>query len=157
MGQVPVEGGGEVVSKFQVGDIIATNIEHPHLVLQILDKELRIDGQVYYRNGYRLLALNTGRITVIDIDQVDRECVPHDTLTQQEPKAFDGRMKLIDGGMIFHINEGVINLDMVPIKTVTIGYSNTQIGTVGVSGGGPLGGEGQTIGNTIWNPHPQDP
>lgn len=151
MGGVVVGGQGE--PRFDIADIIATHIDHPHMVLEHIRREKIVNGETYYRNQYRLLALNTGRTTILDIDYVDKECVLHDTLTENQPKSFDGNMRLMDGSMAFYIREGVINLDMVPFKTVNIDYSNPQYGTVGVQGGVPLGGVGElTVISAIWNP-----
>lgn len=142
--------GGQGEPRFDIADIIATDIDHPHMVLEHIRREKIVNGDTYYRNQYRLLALLTGRTTIIDIDQVDAECTLHENLTQQYPKTFDGRLSLIDGGMAFYIRGGITGVDAIPIQAVTVTYNNIQHGTLGVQGG--EGGVGGVINKSLLIP-----
>lgn len=81
-------------TKFGVGDIIATHIEHPHMVMEIVD----YDGH-HNILAYELLDLNTGKLGLFIARDIDSECLQHDKLTPKMPHSFDGQITLKNGSL----------------------------------------------------------
>lgn len=110
-------------TRFGVADIIGTDLDHPHMVLEIVQNENET-GRRHGELGYRLLNLNTGKHTVAHVGGIDLECVPYDELTPDKPRAFDGGLILRGGKLVLRIEHIKVFID-----------KNQKVEVVGGDGG----------------------
>lgn len=97
-------------TRFGVADIIGTDLDDPHMVLEIVQNENET-GRRHGEYGYRLLDLNTGKHAVAHAGGIDLECVPYDELTSDKPRAFDGALILRGGELRMQVQHTKVFLD----------------------------------------------